>query len=170
MQRFLVVFLILSFNVSAATPPKESFDQLNAGMPDFVFYDPEGNATRLADYRGKVVLVKLWATWCGVCRAKWPDYQALYDAVKDESQVRIVTLSVFEDPRLSQDWVTQQGFDVPLYKNLVTDRGAVQVSDGSFYFIKGTPMMFLIDKDGVLRKKAVGAKSSISEDDIRNLI
>ena len=170
MRVVFVLLLALSFNLSAASPPVESFDKMDAAFPDFSFVDPSGNTTRLSDYRGQVVLVKLWATWCGVCRAKWPDYQALYDAFEDESGLRIVTLSVLEDPQVSQDWVTRQGFDVPLYKNLVTDRGAVRVADGSFYFIKGTPMMFLIDRDGVLRKKAVGAKASISESDIRNLI
>ena len=170
MQRLLIVFLFFSLGASAASPPKESFDQLDAAMPDFVFYDPQGKAAKLSDYRGKVVLVKLWATWCGVCRTKWPGHQALYQAVRDEADVVVVTLSVFEDPQKGQDWVDSQGFDVPLYRNPVTDRGAVAVSDGSYYFIKGTPMNFLIDRDGLLRKKAVGASASISESDIRELI
>ena len=42
--------------------------------------------------------------------------------------------------------------------------------DGSYYFIKGTPMLFVIDKNGILRKKAIGAKQSIAESDIRDLI
>ena len=82
----------------------------------------------------------------------------------------MITLSVFEDPQVSQDWVTSQGFDVPLFKNLVSDRGAVAVTDGSYFFIKGTPMTFLIDKDGVLRKKVVGSKASITASEILSLI
>ncbi|MFT7675455.1 MAG: hypothetical protein ACI845_003882, partial [Gammaproteobacteria bacterium] len=101
---------------------------------------------------------------------KWPGHQTLYNTVKAENDVQIITLSVFEDPKVSQDWADAQGFDVPLFKNLIQDRGAVPVADGSLYFIKGTPMTFLIDKNGVLRKKAVGSKKSISEADIRKLI
>ncbi len=170
-MRFLILILLtLSFNASATSPPVESFDRIDAAFPDMVFRNPEGKASRLSDYQGKVVLVKLWATWCGVCRAKWPEHQALYDKIKNESEVQLITLSVFEDPQLSQKWVDEQGFDVPLFENPIIDRGAVPVVDGSFYFVKGTPMIFLIDKKGILRKKAVGTAGSITESDIRGLI
>jgi len=115
-------------------------------------------------------MVKLWATWCGICRAKWPGHQALYDAIKDEQDVQLITLSVVEDARVTQDWVNSQGIDVPLFKNPITDRGAVEVTDGSYYFIKETPMTFLIDKNGILRNTAVGTAGSITAADIRKLI
>lgn len=170
MRPFILILLALSFNASAVSPPVESFDRMDAAFPDIVFVNPQGKASRLSDYQGKVVLVKLWATWCDVCRAKWPEHQALYDTIKAEPNVQMITLSVFEDPQASQDWVDNQGFDVPLFENPITDRGAVPVADGSFYFIKGTPMKFLIDKKGILRKKAVGSAGSITESDIRGLI
>ena len=170
MKRLLLILLSLSFHATAVSPPVESIDQMNAPFPDIVFRDPAGKAAKLSDYQGKVVLVKLWATWCGVCRAKWPGHQALYENVKQDADVEIITLSVFEDQQKSQDWVDQQGFDVPLFKNPITDRGAVLVADGSYYFINGTPMTFLIDKDGVLRKKVVGNAAPISAIDIRGLI
>jgi len=78
--------LSLSFNLSAANPPLESFDRMDAVFPDIEFVNPAGEESRLSDYKGKVLLVKLWATWCGVCRAKWPGHQALYDNIKDEHQ------------------------------------------------------------------------------------
>lgn len=170
MHRLILALLVLTFNASAVSPPVESFDRMNAAFPDLVFVNPEGVKAKLSDYQGKVVLVKLWATWCNVCRARWPGHQALYDRVKNESNVEMITLSVFEDPKVSQQWVDQQGFDVPLFENTITDRGAVQVADGSLFFIKGTPMTFLIDKDGILRKKVVGNGDPISEADIRGLI
>ena len=170
MRSLLLVLLALSFNTAMASPPAESYDRMNAAFPDLSFVNPNGETSKLSDYKGKVVVVKLWATWCGVCRAKWPEHQALYNTVKQEGDVQIITLSVMEDPQVSQDWVDKQGFDVPLFKNLVNDRGAVSVADGSYYFIKGTPMKFLIDKEGVLRKKAVGASASITEADIHGLI
>ncbi len=170
MRPLMIALLLLPFSTFAASPPVESFDRMDETFPDLVFVNPQGESAKLSDYEGKVVVVKLWATWCGVCRAKWPQHQALYDAFKNESDVQIITLSVFEDPKQSQDWVDKQGFDVPLFVNRITDRGAVAVADGSYYFIKGTPMLFVIDKNGILRKKAVGAKQAITESDIRDLI
>ncbi|MCP4979310.1 MAG: TlpA family protein disulfide reductase [Gammaproteobacteria bacterium] len=170
MRPLILILLTLSFSVPAVSPPVESFDRLDAAFPDIVFVNPEGKTSRLSDYKGKVVMVKLWATWCGICRAKWPGHQVLYDSIKNEADVQLITLSVFEDPQVSQDWVDQQGFDVPLFENPIKDRGAVPVADGSYYFIKGTPMTFLIDKNGILRKKSVGTAKSITESDIRGLI
>ena len=170
MRPLILILLVLSFNTASANPPPESFDKMNTSFPDITFVSPEGKTSKLSEYKGKVVVVKLWATWCGVCRAKWPEHQALYDTVKDESEVQFITLSVVEDPEVSQSWVDKQGYNVPLFKNLIHDRGAVKVADDSFYFIKGTPMKFLIDKNGILRKKVVGAKGSITEADIRGLI
>ena len=170
MRRLLPILFILSLNVSAASPPAESFARLNTAFPDLVFIDPAGNPARLSDYRGKVVMVKLWATWCGVCRKKWPAHQALYDALEHEPGVEIITLSVFEDQQTSRDWVRQQGFGMPLYENPLVDRAAVRVTDGSYFFIKGTPMTFLIDKSGRLRQQSIGTAAAISEADIRDLI
>lgn len=171
MRIFSLLFLIFSLNVSAvAAPPPESFDKMNETFPNLVFTDPDGNPAKISDYKGEVVLVKLWATWCGVCRKKWPEHQALYNEVKNEKGVRIVTLSIMEDQDVSKAWADKQGYTVPLYKNLITDRGAVKVADNSFFFINGTPMKFLIDKDGILRKKAVGMLGSINSDDIHQLL
>ena len=170
MRPLMLLLLPLCLNLSAASPPAERFARMDAAFPDFVFVDPQGKPARLPDYQGKVVMVKLWATWCGVCRAKWPGHQALHDAVKNDPRIQLIALSVFEDPQQSQGWVNQQGFDVPLCRNLLTNRGAVPVADGSWFFIMGTPMTSLIDKNGILRKKSVGDAASISKSDIRDLI
>ena len=168
---FLSLLLLFSLNIHAA-PPAESFDSLNGAFPDMTFIDPDGKQAKISDYKGEVVLVKLWATWCGVCRKKWPEHQALYNEIKDDKGVRVITLAVAEDPKESQSWVDEQGYTVPLYVNNITDRGAVQVADAkdSLYFIKGTPMKFLIDKDGVLRKKVVGLTGEVTASDIRQLL
>jgi len=170
MRSLLLIMLALTFSATAVSPPAESVERVDTAFPDIVFINPEGKASRLSDYQGQVVMVKLWATWCGICRAKWPGHQALYDTLKDETEVQIITLSVFEKAEVSQDWVNTQGFDVPLFKNPITDRGAVPVADGSYFFIKGTPMTFLIDKEGILRQKSIGTAASITAAEIRSLL
>lgn len=170
MRLLPLILLVFSFNTFASDPIPESYDRLNGQFPNMEFIDPKGKQTKLTDYKGEVVLVKLWGTWCGVCRKKWPEHQALYNKVRNEQGVKIVTISVFEDPNVSQSWVDEQGFTVPLYKNLIHDVGAVKVAGAPNYFIKGTPMNFLIDKEGVLRKKVVGINGHITESDIRSLL
>ena len=167
-QFFITLFFAISLFSTIAHA--KNGDRVGDQLHNFSFIDPSGAQAKLSDYQGEVVLVKLWATWCGVCKAKWPDYQKLYSAVKDQPGVRIVTLSIFEDPADSQAWVNGQGFDVPLYKNLINNKGAVGVAAGEDYFVKGTPMVFLLDKQGVVKKKTIGFKGVINEQDIRSLL
>lgn len=170
MRLLSLILLFVACNVSAATPPKESNARVGESFPDIQFVNPLGVKASLSDYRGKVVVVKLWATWCGICQAKWPLHQALYNAVKDDNQIEVITLSVLEKPEVSQNWVTEQGYTVPLFKNLIPDRGAVAVSDQSLLFIKATPMIFIIDKDGILRQKSIGVGPTIGENSVRQYL
>ncbi|GEM_PF-1157482 len=155
---------------AGAAGAAETGDKIGQQLHSFSFADPQGQQRSLADYRGEVVVVKLWATWCGVCRAKWPAYQAMYDEVKDLEGVRFVTLSVFEELATSQSWAEAQGYDVPLYGNNISDKGAVSVAGDGEYFIKGTPMMFLLDKDGIIRDATLGNQGEISVEEIKALL
>lgn len=62
-----------------------------AAMPDFTFADPAGKSLRLADLKGKPVLVNLWATWCGPCVTEMPMLDAL--AQRHEGRLRVLTVS-----------------------------------------------------------------------------
>lgn len=62
-----------------------------AAMPDFSFADPSGKTLKLADLRGKPVLVNLWATWCGPCVTEMPMLDAL--AAKYDGRLRVLTVS-----------------------------------------------------------------------------
>ena len=53
-------------------------------LPDFQAIDPEGNAFKLSDYRGKYVLLEVWASWCGDCRKEHPDIEKLYQKYKEK--------------------------------------------------------------------------------------
>ena len=139
-------------NQSATAIPSNYFDQ-SAAIEDRIF----ALEAAVAEARNARLLLE-------------DELQALYDELRDETEVQIITLSVFEKPEVSQDWVNNQGFDVPLFKNPITDRGAVAVADGSYFFIKGTPMVFLIDKNGILRNESIGTAASITAAHIRSLL
>ena len=82
---------------------------------DFTLPDLSGTAVRLADLRGKIVFLNLWATWCPPCRAEMPSMEALYQRLKgrdfamlavseDSDGAKSVNTSSFDSPPISRYW------------------------------------------------------------------
>ncbi len=120
---------------------------LGRPAPDFTVSD--GTRTvHLADYRGKIVLLNFWATWCAPCIAELPSLQALQ---QDMPQVMVIAVSVDQDPDAYHRFLTQH----PL--NLLT----VEDTDRHVNALYGTslfPESYLIDRKGVIQRKFVNAQ------------
>jgi thiol-disulfide isomerase/thioredoxin len=110
--------------------------------PAFDTLDLDGNAQRLADHKGQVVLVNIWATWCGPCRAEMPELDRMYHEHKDQG------LAVFgissEDPDLQRRYRQL----VPVTYPLLTMSGQVP---NLYRDIARYPATFLIDRQGRLQ-------------------
>jgi peroxiredoxin len=105
----------------------------------------------LADYRGQVVLLNIWATWCKPCEVEMPSIERLYRELGPRG-LRVVAVSV-DDPGTDatiRAWVNERGltFDV-----VHDPSGRIQEA----YQTTGVPETFVIGRDGVIRKKVIGA-------------
>lgn len=103
----------------------------------------------LADYHGQVVLVNIWATWCGPCREEIPSLEALYRDFAPRG-FKILAVSVDDDANAPQ---TVRNFLAPFhvtYDVLLDKNGSVQKA----FRPTGFPENFVIGADGVIRKKA----------------
>lgn len=108
--------------------------------PDFTLKKLSGEEVSLSDYRGKIVLVNFWATWCGYCDMEMPDLQRFDD---ENDDLVVLAVDVQEDSSIVQDYIDkgQYTFDV------VLDH------DGELaktYLVTGFPTSYFIDPDGVL--------------------
>jgi peroxiredoxin len=113
--------------------------------------DAEARPKTLADYRGQVVLLNVWATWCAPCRAEMPSMQALHTAYADKG-LRVVAVSV--DGPGEEDKIRAFARQYGLTFELLHDpSGGVQ----RIYQTTGVPESFVIGPDGVIRKKVIGA-------------
>ncbi len=74
--------------------------------PEFVLEDMDGNAHALKDYRGKIVLINFWATWCPPCRREMPSLEDLYQKFRDEPFV-VLAVNQWEDPDLVFSYMGQ---------------------------------------------------------------
>ena len=74
------------------TPAQETSDtdENTTPAPDFTLTDQYGNTHTLSDYKGQVVFLNFWATWCPPCRAEMPDIQKLYEKYQDSKEVAIL--------------------------------------------------------------------------------
>ena len=131
--------------------------------PDFTLTSTDGKAIKLSDYRGKVVVVDFWATWCPPCKAEIPDFIRLYSQYKN-SGFQMLGISV-DQGGLNDviPFMKQYGINYPIM--LATDE--VVAAYGG---IRGIPTTFVIDKHGYIRDAFEGYRpASVFENLIQQL-
>lgn len=143
---FVSAALLLSLACSkGASPPA-----VGSEAPDFSLNDLTGNAVRLSDHRGKVVLLNFWATWCHYCLEEAPSLARLNAAMAGKD-FRMITVSMDKGRGEAVEvYFRAAGLRFPT----VTDPAGVV---GKQYGITGVPETFIIDGEGIIRKKIVGA-------------
>jgi thiol-disulfide isomerase/thioredoxin len=124
---------------------------INVGeiAPDFTLLDLEGKEVRLGEFRGKVVFVNFWATWCPPCRAEMPDIESLYQEHKDKGLV-VIGIDISESEATVRQFVQRGGYS---WTFVLDSDGAVAAS----YNIRAIPTSFFIDREGVIQAVNIGA-------------
>ncbi len=116
--------------------------------PDLQAKDVNGNELRLEAYRGKVVLLNFWATWCGPCRAEIPSLIRIQEAYKDRLQIIGMDVDDEDEARL-RAFVKNQGINYPVAMTSLP----VRLAYGG---IAALPTLFVINQDGKVVQKHVG--------------
>ena len=116
--------------------------------PQFALRDPDGEIHRLSDYRGQVVWINFWATWCSPCRRELPDIQRLANEFRDQD---LVVLAV--NLRQSADRARAFWEELDLNLPILLDRDGDVAEQ---YRLRGLPNNFFIDGDGTLRSFQLG--------------
>jgi peroxiredoxin len=109
------------------------------------------NAVRtLADYKGKVLVLNVWATWCEPCKVEMPSFEQLHRTVRDTG-LRVVAVSI--DDYVSGDSVRKFARGLGLTFEILLD--SLHTIDRD-YQVTGYPETFVIARDGTIRKKWIG--------------
>ena len=108
-----------------------------------------GKEVRLADYKGKVILIDFWATWCGPCKMAMPKIQALHEKYRDKA-VSVFGVDTWERGAadIAQKYMAQQGYT---YGLLLKGDDLAKA-----YGISGIPTVVLIGPDGKILFTSVG--------------
>ncbi|MBK8575689.1 MAG: TlpA family protein disulfide reductase [Elusimicrobia bacterium] len=108
--------------------------------PGFSLLDTRGNSVALADFKGKVVFIDFWATWCPPCRISMPEVEKLY-ATYQGKHVQILGLNLDEDGDSARRFVEKKKIPYPVLL-------AGQSDIGGAYGVNGIPHFALIDQEG----------------------
>ena len=126
-------------------------------VPATAFTDPEGGTHSLADYRGKVVLLNFWATWCAPCREEMPSLDALQAELGGEDFQVVAIAAGHNPPPAITKFLTEAGIrNLPV---LLDPRQGLAREMG----VLGMPVTVLIDRDGNEIARLIGGADWASE-------
>ena len=157
------LLLLLSGVAQATTPLADLFvvpEVARHTAPDFVSENLRGGNTGLADYRGKLVLLNFWATWCMPCRAEMPGMEKLWQRYKEQGFV-VAAVSVDEGSRGRIETFSKL---LDLSFPILLDPES-KVSD--LYKVSNMPTSFLIDGNGKIISRIVGTEEWASAEAVR---
>jgi len=135
-----------SFNLSGRP-------RLGKGVPapNFTLPDINGKMVSLTDYRGKVVLINIWATWCRPCVEEMPSMEKLHQELKEES-FKILAVSI--DASGAKAVIPFMKKHKLSFSALTDTKGAIK----SLYQTTGIPESVIVDKDGIIVEKIIGQR------------
>lgn len=146
--RFLLLGAALVLFAGAALAANE-LKLFSGTAADFAAQDLQGNPVRFAAYRGKVVLLNFWATWCPPCRKEMPSMERLHRAYRERG---LVVLAVSQDEAPLEEvrrFAVSLGLTFPVWHD--RDREAAR-----HYSVPGVPTSYLIAHDGQLAYRVLG--------------
>ena len=153
----VLVFIIMSFSAFAAKSNKKE----DVKMPNIVLYDQYGKKHNIEEYKGKVVVINFWATWCGYCVEEIPEFEKVYKEFGSNKK-DVIILGV-AGPKTKQNLnnvdVEKDKIISFLNKNKITYPTLMDEAGKSFndYKVRALPMTYVINKDGYLEGFVSGA-------------
>ena len=175
LQKGLVILVLLLIGASGCgvETEREEIGELEEGVsaekewgnaPDFTLPDLEGNSLTLSDFKGRVIILNFWATWCPPCRREIPDFVELYEKYKDEGLLIIGVNLDRGDSRSVKQFSKEYKINYPIVLgnvNVTQDYGGV----------RAIPTTFVIDRKGNIKEKYVGYQPRATfEDAVKRLL
>lgn len=151
---WVALFASLFCSHCARTPGTTEEVSVGSPAPPFQLSDLYGREISLSQYRGKVVILDFWATWCGPCRMSMPLLEKLQE--ENPGSLKLLAINLEEPMDLVRDYVARQNIRSTV---LLDEEGKV----GRVYRSESIPMQVLIDKEGIVRDVQVGFSPRLAE-------
>ena len=160
----LILILLVSLSISAEGGEEEFFSKIkinpikgNRKTPDFALKDVKGKEVEIKKFRGKVVFLNFWATWCSPCKEEMPSMEVLHQLFK-EKQFVLITISVdYEGQKTVKEFINKKQYT---FSVLLDPDGETL----DLFEVKGIPTTYVIDKKGRTVGKAIGPRDWSSQE------
>ncbi len=162
MKGLRIILLVLSIFMGSSLASSGLTGQT---APDFVLRSSTGENLRLSEYRGDVVMINFWATWCGPCRQEMPLLDELYGRYQRVG-FSLLGVNIDDDSRRAMAMVKELGVRFPV---LFDEEKKVS----KLYEVEAMPMTILLDREGTVRHIHYGYKPGYEQkylNEIRSLL
>jgi len=129
---------------------KDSLLKNSGAAPDFTLKDTNGKRVSLSDFKGKVVVLNFWATWCGPCKVEMPWFQEFQ---KEYAGQGLVILGLVDDVDAGKDTIAKVAEKAGVTYPILLADGKVQKAYGG---VDVLPMSFYVDRNGVVVEETAG--------------
>lgn len=150
----LISIVTSAFLILRDLPPQTDLSAVPVDVeypaPELTLTDLEGEARSLAEYRGTVVLVNLWATWCGPCKEEMPALQAFHDKYKSEG-FTVIAINDGDPTADVLQFVKDFNLTFPVWLD------PTYIATEQAFKTMNLPSSYIIDRDGIVRSYWVGA-------------
>lgn len=162
-----VVAIVVAVVLLITIEQRQKFEPVLEGdsAPDFTLPDLKGKMYTLSDYKGKVVFVNFWATWCKPCEEEMPSMQRMYEVIK-KGYPDFELLAVSVDSKESdvvEAFVKKYGITFPV---LHDKKGKIK----ELYKTTGVPETFIIDQNGIIAEKVWGPQNWTRKESVTTVI
>ena len=140
-------------------------DMSGRQAPDFALKSMAGENLRLSEYRGEVVMINFWATWCGPCRQEMPILDEIYQRYQ-KIGFALLGVNIDDDRRRAEEMAETLGISFPVLFD-----HAKEVS--RMYNVDAMPVTYLIDREGTVRHVHFGYKPGFEHayvEELRSLL